>query len=99
MSEETFNIDKNKTFSTWYDTILEKADLVDLRYDVKGFVIYKPWMMIPLREIARLFEVALEEKGHRPVLFPTVIPEKNLRKEKEHVKGFEPEVFWVTHGG
>jgi prolyl-tRNA synthetase len=99
MTEETFNIDKKSEFSKWYDKILEDAELIDIRYNVKGFVVYKPWAMIAIREISRLFENALEEKGHKPVLFPTVIPEKNLKKEKEHVKGFEPEVFWVTHGG
>ena len=30
---------------------------------------------------------------------PMFIPESLLQKEKDHVKGFAPEVAWVTHGG
>jgi prolyl-tRNA synthetase len=28
-----------------------------------------------------------------------VIPEKNLRRESKHIKGFEGEVFWIEKGG
>ncbi|MEM2094625.1 MAG: proline--tRNA ligase, partial [Candidatus Bathyarchaeia archaeon] len=38
-------------------------------------------------------------KGHLPTLFPALIPESNFRLESEHVKGFLPEVFWVTEAG
>lgn len=30
---------------------------------------------------------------------PMFIPESLLNVEKEHVKGFAPEVAWVTYGG
>ena len=33
------------------------------------------------------------------MLFPLVIPYKNLLVEKEHVKGFEEEVFFVEGAG
>jgi prolyl-tRNA synthetase len=32
-------------------------------------------------------------------LFPLLIPEQEFMKEAEHIKGFENEVYWVTHGG
>src|SRR3989344_3897275 len=32
----TFNIDKNKDFSDWYTEIIQKAELADLRYNIKG---------------------------------------------------------------
>jgi prolyl-tRNA synthetase len=52
-----------------------------------------------MEKMYKYFEQKLQEKGHKPYYFPSVIPEKNLLLEKEHVQGFEPEVFWVTHGG
>ena len=39
------------------------------------------------------------DKDHEEVLFPLLIPEDELAKEAIHVKGFEEEVYWVTHGG
>jgi prolyl-tRNA synthetase len=95
--KETFNVPKEKRFSEWYNRIIREADLIDDRYNVKGFIVHKPWSMIAFKEIYRLYEEALERRGHKPVLFPTVIPEENLRKEEEHLEGFRAEVFWITH--
>ena len=41
----------------------------------------------------------MRRKGHKPYIYPVVIPEKNFYLEKEHVEGFTPEVFWVTETG
>ncbi|MGQ9513620.1 MAG: proline--tRNA ligase [Thermoproteota archaeon] len=98
-TRETFNVDKERKFSEWYNRIVREATIIDDRYNVKGFIIYRPWGMIMIKEIYKLYEEELELRGHLPTLFPVVIPEENLQKESEHVKGFTPEVFWVTHGG
>ncbi|NPA22556.1 MAG: proline--tRNA ligase [Candidatus Micrarchaeota archaeon] len=82
-----------------YDELLEKGDVVDIRYPAKGFIVVKPWGMRIIKHLYREFEDLLEEDGHHPVHFPAVIPEDNLRKEGEHFKGFESEVFWITRAG
>lgn len=96
--KKEFNINK-KNFSEWYNTILYQADLVDIRYNVRGFIVHKPWATVALRLIYELFESEFEKDGQLPVIFPTVIPEENFEKEKEHAAGFLPEVFWVTREG
>jgi prolyl-tRNA synthetase len=95
----TFNIDKEKNFSEWFSEIIKKAELADIRYNVKGFIVFQPWAVICMEKMFDFFEKKLQEKGHLPYWFPTVIPEKNFLMEAEHVKGFAPEVFWITHGG
>ncbi|MCX6767918.1 MAG: proline--tRNA ligase [Candidatus Micrarchaeota archaeon] len=99
MATKEFSADKAKDFSDWYNKVIYAADLVDNRYNVQGFVVHKPWSMLAFRQIYRLFEAELEADGHLPALFPTVIPEENFEREKEHVEGFEPQVFWVTRAG
>jgi prolyl-tRNA synthetase len=37
--------------------------------------------------------------GHVNAYFPLFIPESLLMKESQHVKGFAPQVAWVTQGG
>jgi len=86
-------------FSEWYTNILKEAGLVDIRYNVKGFLVVLPWAMKTIKLIYRFYEEELEKEGHLPTKFPVVIPESNLRKEEEHVKGFEGEVFWITKAG
>ncbi len=99
MSELGITVKKRESFSEWYSQVLQKAELVDLRYNVQGFIVHRPWLMRIIRGIYRLFEEELERTGHEPVLFPLVIPEENFEREKEHVEGFKPEVFWVTEAG
>ncbi|MDO8537888.1 MAG: proline--tRNA ligase [archaeon] len=95
----TFNIDKEKNFSEWFQEIVPKAELADIRYNVKGFIVYQPWSVISMEKIYQLTEQLLQKNSHKPYWFPAVIPEKNFHLEKEHVEGFSPEVFWVTEGG
>jgi len=100
MAKKTlFDFDKKKDFSKWYSEIVQKAELGDLRYNVKGFLVFQPWAVLCMEKMYDYLERELKRKGHKPYWFPTVIPEKNFKLEGEHVKGFTPEVFWVTHGG
>jgi len=92
--------DKQKQFSDWYVKAIEDAELLDQRYPVKGFPVYTPWGFTILRKLFRILEDILETQDEiKPTLFPVVIPEDFLKRESEHIAGFEGEVFWVTHGG
>ncbi|HDI06635.1 MAG TPA: proline--tRNA ligase [Candidatus Aenigmarchaeota archaeon] len=90
---------KKEDFSEWYLQILEKAELIEDRYNVKGFNILRPWLMEIIDKIYEIWEEELKNKGHKKVLFPTIIPEENFEVEKEHVEGFAPEVFWIDRAG
>ena len=92
----TFNVSKSNNFSEWYSEILNKAEIVDLRYGVKGFIVIRPWGVRIIEEMYNFYESALKFTGHDQVSFPTVIPEANFKKESEHIKGFVPEVFWLA---
>ncbi|RME80067.1 MAG: proline--tRNA ligase [Methanobacteriota archaeon] len=86
-------------FSDWYNNIMKEAELVDLRYGVKGFIVIRPWAMFILKKMYQIYEEELHNVGHMPVHFPAVIPESYLKKEEEHVAGFEGEVFWISKAG
>jgi len=90
---------KNDDFSEWFSEIVQKAELGDLRYNVKGFLVFQPWSVLCMEKMYEHFGRVLQAKGHKPYFFPTLIPESNLKKEGSHIRGFTPEVFWVTYGG
>lgn len=92
------NIPKSN-FSEWYNSITKEAGLCDLRYNLKGFIVFMPWAVMTMKKMYTIYETELESKGHVPALFPSLIPESNFQGEKEHVEGFVPEVFWVTEAG
>ena len=98
-NQEGITVKKNENFSEWFTQIIQKCELADLRYNVKGFLVFQPWSVLSMEKMYKYLEENLQKKGHKPYWFPTVIPESNLKKESEHLGGFTPEVFWVTHGG
>src|SRR3989344_8446054 len=93
------SVKKNENFSEWYTQVIQKNELADIRYNVKGFLVFQPWSVLAMEKMYKYLENVLQKKGHKPYWFPTVIPEKNFKIEGEHVKGFSPEVFWVTEAG
>lgn len=99
MSVEPSLPDKAVNMSRWYDEVLERAELIDIRYGVKGFIVYRPYAMKIVKKLYDKFEERLESTGHAPALFPVVIPEKSFRREAEHIKGFGAQVFWITRAG
>jgi len=91
--------DKAKDFGQWFDSMLEQAQLIDSRYGVKGFVVYRASAMRICKRIYQMLEEGLEAKGHQQVLFPLLIPFSSFKKETEHIKGFEDEVFMISEAG
>lgn len=92
-------IKKGDDFSEWFTELVNKAELADIRYGVKGFVCYMPWAVMSIKKMYAKYETLLEKNGHLPLIMPTVIPKSFFEKEADHVKGFAPEVFWVTEAG
>ncbi len=92
------NTPKSK-FSEWYNEIVKEAELCDLRYNLKGFIVFMPWSVMSMKKMYAIYEKELEAHGHVPALFPALIPEGYFHKEAEHIEGFAPEVLWVTEAG
>jgi len=98
--EENIGLRYRKSdFSKWYNEIIAKSELADLRYNAKGFLVHRPWSVMAMKEMYRLYEAELERNGHLPVWFPALIPESNFKKEADHIEGFAPELFWITRTG
>jgi len=87
-----------ENFSEWFHNILEEAEIIDSRYPIKGMSVWLPNGFKIRKHILNLLKDLLD-KDHEEVLFPLLVPEDELAKEGIHVKGFEDEVYWVTHGG
>lgn len=85
-------------FAKWYTDIVKKAELIEYT-SVKGCMVIRPYGYAIWENIQRILDGMFKELGHENVCMPMFIPESLLNKEKDHVKGFAPEVAWVTHGG
>ncbi|MDR1404345.1 MAG: proline--tRNA ligase [Candidatus Methanoplasma sp.] len=92
-------MEKEDNFGDWYLDIVEKANLSDKRYPVKGMNVWTPYGWKAMSNIDGFIRKELDATGHDEVCFPLMIPETEFKKEKEHIKGFDSEVYWVTHAG
>ena len=81
-------------FSKWYTDIVKKAELMDYS-SVKGCMIIEPYGYAIWENIQHELDDRFKATGHQNVYMPLFIPESLLQKEKDHVKGFAPEVAWA----
>eukprot|EP01104_Vermistella_antarctica_P006213 TRINITY_DN16936_c0_g1_i1.p1 TRINITY_DN16936_c0_g1~~TRINITY_DN16936_c0_g1_i1.p1 ORF type:complete len:571 (-),score=167.98 TRINITY_DN16936_c0_g1_i1:144-1802(-) len=95
----TFSADKSADFPTWYEQIMRFAEIVDKRYPVKGMPVFRPNGFYMHNKIMTILEDEWEKQDIQRAQFPLAIPRNFLEIEKDHVAGFEDEVFWITRGG
>jgi prolyl-tRNA synthetase len=91
--------DKRTDFIEWYLAVVEGADLSDKRYPVKGMNVWTPYGFRARRNLDGIMIREIEATGSEAVEFPALIPQTEFAKEKEHIKGFDDQVYWVTKGG
>ena len=89
---------KSEDLSEWYNDLVVKAELADYS-PVKGCMVIRPYGYAIWERIQGFMDKFIKEKGVQNAYFPLFIPESFLKKEKEHVEGFAPELAVVTMGG
>ncbi len=91
--------DKRTAFMDWYLAVVDGAGVTDKRYPVKGMNVWTPYGFRARRNLDAVLVREIEATGSEAVEFPTLIPATEFEKEKEHIKGFDAQVYWVTRGG
>jgi prolyl-tRNA synthetase len=97
-SQEGLTVKKEENFSEWYQQLVLKSKLADYS-EVSGCMVFRPLSFAIWEKIKEECDKEFKKIGVKNVYFPVFIPEKLLSKEAEHVKGFAPEVAWVTETG
>jgi len=85
--------------SEWFRDVIDRAEIYDYRYPIKGCGVWRAQGFKLRQYILEVIRDLHDKQGHDEMLFPLLIPEDLLEKESVHIKGFEDEVYWVTHGG
>jgi len=89
---------KSENFSKWYTDVVLRAELADYS-PVKGCMVIRPYGFAIWENIKENLDRMIKKAKVKNAYFPIFIPQSFLEKEKEHVKGFSPELAVVTHGG
>ncbi|HEX5115528.1 MAG TPA: proline--tRNA ligase [Pseudonocardiaceae bacterium] len=89
---------QSEDFSSWYNELVTKAQLVE-RGPAKGTMVIRPYGYRVWELIQAELDRRIKDTGHENAYFPLLIPESYLQREAEHVEGFSPELAVVTHAG
>ncbi len=89
---------KSENLSDWYTDVILKAEIADYA-PVKGCMVIRPYGFSIWEKVQEIFNGLMKTKGVQNAYFPLFIPLSLLEKEKEHVKGFAPELAIITIGG
>jgi prolyl-tRNA synthetase len=89
---------KSDNISDWYTNVILKAQLADYG-PVKGTMVIRPYGYAIWEFTQDIFNQMIKADGVQNAYFPLFIPESFLKKEKEHVAGFSPELAVVTYAG
>jgi prolyl-tRNA synthetase len=98
VEEESKSLPSKDNFSEWYNELLMMAQVMDVRYPIKGVYVWFPFGFSIRKKVYNMLRT-LMDVDHQECYFPMLIPRPELLKESEHIKGFEDEVYWVTYGG
>jgi prolyl-tRNA synthetase len=89
---------RSKNFAEWYNQLVLKAELADYA-PVRGCMVVRPYGWTLWENMQAGLDRRFKDTGHVNAAFPTLIPMSFFEKERDHVKGFSPELAVVTHGG
>jgi prolyl-tRNA synthetase len=98
MADEKALTSRHEEFSSWYNEDLLRAELADYS-PVRGSQVIRPNGYAIWENMQRALDDMFKATGHQNAYFPLLIPMSFIEREKEHVKGFAPEVAVVTHAG
>lgn len=89
---------KSENISEWYNDVVLQAELADYA-PVKGCMVIRPYGYAIWETVQKALDGLMKSVGVQNAYFPLFIPESLLKKEKEHVAGFSPELAVVTIAG
>jgi prolyl-tRNA synthetase len=98
MSDDKELTPRAEDFSAWYNEVVHRAELAD-HSPVRGSMVIRPWGYGIWENMQRALDDMFKATGHENAYFPLLIPMSFIEREKEHVKGFKPELAVVTHAG
>ncbi|WP_100448406.1 proline--tRNA ligase [Glycomyces xiaoerkulensis] len=89
---------QSEDFPRWYQDVVAKAQLAE-NGPAKGQQVIRPSGFALWERMVDEMDARIKETGTENASFPLLIPESYFHREADHVEGFAPEVWMVTHGG
>ncbi|MCV3743515.1 proline--tRNA ligase [Ureaplasma sp. ES3154-GEN] len=91
-------IRRDEDFAAWYQSVVSNAKLM-MHTNVKGAMIFLPNAWAIWESIRNTIDQVFKKYQVKNLAMPTLIPISEFQKEKDHIEGFAPELYTITHIG
>jgi prolyl-tRNA synthetase len=89
---------RKSELSEWYHNILLLADIVDIRYNIKGMNVWKAYGYQMMQNLKHFWDDMFKNDGIQELYFPQIIPISYCEQNPEWWAGFKEEGFKVIAG-
>jgi prolyl-tRNA synthetase len=89
---------KKKDLSEWYHQVLFFADILDIRYNLKGMNVWKSYGYATMLALKRKVDEIFQKNGCMEMYFPQIVPVEYCQQNPEWWEGFKAEGFKVIAG-
>ena len=89
---------QDEDFPRWYQDVVNKAELAE-NGPVKGQQVIRPTGFALWERMQSRMDERIKATGTDNASFPLLIPQSYIQREANHVEGFAPELWTVTHAG
>ena len=81
-SEEGIIAKKDENFSEWFTQIVQRCKLADIRYNVKGFLVFQPWSVLAMEKMYKILEEILQKKRAQTLFLSDADSRRKSKKRK-----------------
>jgi prolyl-tRNA synthetase len=92
-------IEKKENFTKWYSSVLENCEILDNRFPLKGFFIFKPFGLKLYENIIKLIENEFETQNIQKYEFPRITTSSTFSKSEKYSIEFLNESYWINKTG
>ena len=87
---------RSEDYSTWYNDIIQNADLAE-NSGVRGCMVIKPYGYAIWENMQKQLDQMFKDTGHQNAYFPLFVPKSLFEAEEKNAEGFAKECAIVTH--
>ncbi|MCX6803699.1 MAG: His/Gly/Thr/Pro-type tRNA ligase C-terminal domain-containing protein [Candidatus Diapherotrites archaeon] len=89
-------IKKNEVeYSKWWNQLIQDGNLVDIRYNIKGFFVWMPYGFSVMKKIKQIWDDLFKEQQISEMYFPLLVPEEYAMKNSSWWSSFKEQAFYA----
>jgi prolyl-tRNA synthetase len=83
-------------YSEWWNKVIADSDMLDIRYKIKGFFVWKPLGFRLMKNLRLKWDKMFEKEGIQETYFPLLVPIEYAKQNASWWESFQEQAFYAT---